>query len=102
MRKNYNQVISDLFRSKSKGNIVSLKIKGTEKVLLTSVSEVKGNRIIVLNPVSVYGGALDENIFHVEDIETVKVYSALYHDPVYVRIRALKNSIDEIRRSLRW
>src|SRR4051812_45423852 len=102
MNKSYEQILRDLFKSKSKGNIICLKIKGIEKPVLTSVQEVKGNRIIELNPISVYGSQLEESIFHVEDIETLRVYSALYSDPVYIRIRELKNSIDEIRRSLRW
>jgi hypothetical protein len=102
MRKSYNQIIADLFKSKNRGNIVALKVKGSEKPVLTTVSEVKGNRIIFLNPISVYGSPLEESIFHVEDIESLKVYSALYTDPVYVRIRQLKNNIDDIRRSLRW
>jgi hypothetical protein len=102
MKKPYNQIIADLFKSKSRGNIVALKVKGSEKQLLTSVNEVKGNCIVVLNPVSVYGSPIDTTVFHVEDIENLKVYSALYTDPVYVRIRELKNSIDQIRRNLNW
>jgi hypothetical protein len=102
MRKSYNQLIADLFKSKNRGNIVSLKVKGNDKLMLTSVNELKGNCIVILNPVSVYGAALEESIFHIEDIESVKVYNALYSDPIYVRIRQLKNNIDEIRRSLRW
>jgi hypothetical protein len=102
MRKSYSQIISDLFKSKHRGSIVSLKVKGSDKQMLTTVNEVKGNTIIILNPVSVYGAALEESIFHIEDIESVKVYNALYADPVYVRIRKLKNNIDEIRRGLRW
>ncbi|MBT1701682.1 hypothetical protein [Chryseosolibacter indicus] len=102
MVKSYEKIISDLFRSKDKGNVISLKVKGIEKAILTCVNEVKANRIIVLNPVSVYGAPLEENVFHLEDIENLRVYSARYSDPVYVRIRELKNNIDEIRRSLRW
>lgn len=102
MLKSYEQILKDLFRSKSSGNVVALKIKGTEKTVLTSVQEVKGNRIVVLNPVSVYGAQLDDSILHVEDIETVRVYNARYTDPIYVRIRELKNNIDQIRRNLRW
>lgn len=102
MNKSYNQILADLFKSKSRGNVVALKVKGTEKPLLSTVSDVRANTIVVLNPISVYGSQLEESIFHVEDIESLKIYSALYTDPVYVRIRELKNSIDEIRRSLRW
>jgi hypothetical protein len=102
MNKSYNQIISDLFKSKKRGNIIAVKLKGSEKPLLTAVNEVKGNRIVIVNPISLYGSQLEETIFHIEDIETLKVYSALYSDPIYVRIRELKNSIDEIRRSLTW
>jgi hypothetical protein len=102
MKKSYNQIIADLFRSKSRGNIVSLKVKGNDKQLLTTVNEVKGNCIVILNPVSVYGAPIDGAVFHVEDIESLKVYSALYSDPVYVRIRELKNNIDQIRKNLNW
>jgi hypothetical protein len=100
MKKSYNQIIADLFKSKSRGNVIALKIKGNEKPFLTSVDEVKGNRIIILNPISVYGTQLEECIFHVEDVESLRVYNALYTDPIYVRIRQLKNSIDDIRKSL--
>lgn len=102
MKKSYDQIVSDLFRSKKKGNVVAVKIKGSDKPVLTSVNEVRGNTIVILNPISVYGTEIDESILHIEDIESLKVYSALYSDPVYVRIRELKNSIDEIRKSLRW
>jgi hypothetical protein len=102
MKKPYNQIIADLFKSKSRGNIVALKVKGSDKQLLTAVNEVKGNCIVVLNPVSVYGSPIDDAIFHVEDIESIKVYNALYTDPVYVRIRELKNNIDQIRKNLMW
>lgn len=102
MKKSYNQIIADLFKSKSRGNIVSLKVKGSDKQLLTTVNEVKGNCIVILNPVSVYGAPIDEAVFHIEDIESLKVYSALYSDPVYVRIRELKNNIDQIRKNLNW
>jgi hypothetical protein len=99
MKKNYEQLLTDLSKSKVAGNIVSLKLKGNEKMILTSVQEVQANRIVVLNPVSVYGTMLDENVLHIEDIENCRVYNARYHDPVYVRIRELKNSIDQIRKS---
>ena len=102
MRKSYEQILVDLFKSKSTGNVICLKIKGTEKPVLTSVEDVKANRIIILNPVSVYGSPLEESVVHVEDVENCRVYSARYSDPIYVRIRELKNSIDQIRRSLRW
>ncbi len=102
MIKNYDQIFSDLFKSESRGNVICVKVKGNDKPLLTSVKEVKSNRIIVFNPVSVYGALLEENVYHIEDIETLKVYSALYSDPVYVRIRELKHNIDEIKRSMRW
>lgn len=102
MKKSYNQIIADLFKSKSRGNIIALKVKGNERPLLTQVNEVKGNRIVILNPVSIYGSPIDEAVLHLEDIESIKVYSALYTDPVYVRIRELKNNIDQIRKSLKW
>jgi hypothetical protein len=102
MKKSYNQIIADLFKSKSRGNIVALKVKGNERPVLTQVNEVKGNCIVILNPVSVYGAPIDDAVLHVEDIESLKVYNALYTDPVYVRIRELKNSIDQIRKSLEW
>jgi hypothetical protein len=102
MAKSYERILLDLFKSKNLGNIISLKIKGAEKALLTNVKEVKGNRIVVLNPISVYGAEIAENIFHVEDVEDCRVYNARYHDPVYVRIRELKNSIDQIRRNMNW
>ena len=97
--KNYEVILRDLFKSKSAGNVISLKLKGHGKALLAAVEEVKANRIVVLNPVSVYGAAIEENVLHLEDIETCRVYSARYHDPVYVRIRELKNSIDQLRKN---
>ena len=102
MKASYNQIIADLQKSQNKGNIIALKIKGNEKPVLTAVSEVKANRIIMLNPVSVYGTQIEEAVLHVEDIESIRIYSSLYSDPVYVRIRQLKASIDEIRKNLRW
>lgn len=102
MKTSYNQLIADLLKSKNRGNIIALKVKGNEKPVLTTVNEVKGNRIIVLNPVSVYGSQIDEAVLHLEDIESLRVYSSLYSDPVYVRIRQLKASIDEIRKNLQW
>src|SRR3954469_23261083 len=102
MKKPYNQMIADLFRSKNRGQIVSLKVKGNDKQLLTTVNEVKGNCIVVLNPVSVYGSPISDAVLHVQDIESLKVYNALYADPVYVRIRELKNNIDQIRKKLTW
>lgn len=99
MKKSYEQILADLFKSKSSGNIISLRVKGIQTALLTAVEDVRANRIVVLNPVSVYGSRLEENVLHLEDIETSTVYSARYHDPVYVRIRELKNSIDQIRKS---
>jgi hypothetical protein len=69
MRKSYNQIIADLFKSKSRGNIVALKVKGNERPLLTQVNEVKGNCIVILNPVSVYGAPINEAVLHVEDID---------------------------------
>jgi hypothetical protein len=100
--KNYELILRDLFKSKSSGHVISLKVKGYSKTVLTAVEEVKANRIVVLNPVSVYGSALEEHILHLEDIETSRVYSARYYDPVYVRIRELKNSIDQIRKNFNF
>lgn len=102
MIKSYDRLIADLLKSKDKGNVICLKIKGIEKAILTSVQEVRANRIVFLNPISVYGAPLDESVFHLEDIESLRVYNARYTDPVYVRIRELKNNIDEIRRTLKW
>jgi hypothetical protein len=100
--KNYEKIMSDLFKSKKTGNIISLKLKGCDRNILTFVQEVKTNRIVVLNPVTVYGSTLDECIFHLEDIENCRVYSSRYHDPIYVRIRELKKRIDQIRKSLNF
>ena len=97
--KNYDLILKDLFKSKEIGSVISLKIKGNDKVVLGAVQDVKANRIVILNPISVYGTVIPENIFHVEDIENCRVYSSRYYDPVYVRIRELKNNIDKIRRS---
>lgn len=102
MFKSYEKILSDLFKSKSSGNVIAVKVKGNEKTILTSVQEVKGNRIVVLNPVSVYGSQIDESVLHLEDIEMLRVYNARYTDPIYVRIRELKNNIDQIRRNLSW
>ena len=100
--KNYELILRDLFKSKSSGNVISLKLKGYTKTVLTAVQEIKANRIVILNPVSVYGSTLEEHMFHLEDIENCRVYSARYHDPVYVRIRELKTSIDQIRKSFNF
>jgi hypothetical protein len=97
--KNYELILRDLFKSKSTGNVISLKLKGYGKTLLAAVNEVKANRIVVLNPISVYGSEIEEPILHLEDIETCRVYNARYHDPVYVRIRELKQNIDRIRKN---
>jgi hypothetical protein len=102
MKKSYEQILMDLFKSKRTGNVISVKVKGTAKTLLTSVQDVRGNRIIKLNPVSVYGTTIEDCVLHVEDIEVCKVYNARYNDPIYVRIRELKNNIDQIRKNLRW
>lgn len=102
MKKSYEQILRDLFKSKNLGNIISVKVKGTDKKLLTSVKDVKPNRIVVLNPVSVYGVEINENVIHLEDVENCRVYNARYYDPIYVRIRQLKNSIDQIKRNLKW
>jgi hypothetical protein len=102
MMKNYELILRDLFKSKSTGNVISLKLKGYSKKILTAVQDVKANRIVVLNPISVYGSQLEESIFHLEDIENSRVYSARYHDPIYVRIRELKNNIDQIRKNFNF
>ncbi|HYG04017.1 MAG TPA: hypothetical protein VD927_16340 [Chryseosolibacter sp.] len=102
MRNSYDKMLKDLFRSKESGNVVAFKVKGNEKTVLTAVDDVRANRIIVLNPVSVYGVPIEESVLHLEDIENIRVYNARYTDPIYVRIRELKNNIDQIRRNLRW
>ena len=102
MTNSYEKILKDLFRSKGLGNVVALKVKGNEKTVLTSVEDVKGNRIVVLNPISVYGMPIHESVLHLEDIESIRVYNARYTDPIYVRIRELKDNIDQIRRNLRW
>lgn len=102
MTNSYEKILKDLFRSKGFGNVVALKVKGNEKTVLTSVEDVKGNRIVVLNPISVYGMPIHESVLHLEDIESIRVYNARYTDPIYVRIRELKDNIDQIRRNLRW
>lgn len=99
MKKNYDQILADLVKSQRTGNVISLRVKGDNKIVLTSVLEVRANRIVVLNPVSVYGSMLEEHILHLEDIENCHVYNSHYHDPVYVRIRELKHSIDQIKKN---
>jgi hypothetical protein len=99
MKKNYDQILGDLIKSQRTGNVISLRLKGNDKLILTSVEQVKGNRMVILNPVSVYGALLEESIVHLEDIENCHVYNSHYHDPVYVRIRELKNSIDQIKKN---
>jgi hypothetical protein len=98
----YDKILKDLFKSITHGNIVALKLKGVEKNVLTSVKEIRANSIVILNPITVYGSQLDYSVLFVEDIQDVRLYKARYSDPVYVRIRELKNNIDEIRRNLHW
>lgn len=102
MIKSYEKILKDIFKSITNGNVVSLKVKGNEKNILTAIQEVRANSIIILNPISVYGSQIQDTVLHIEDIEHIRLYNARYTDPVYVRIRELKNNIDNIRRGLRW
>ena len=101
MVKNYEKILHALLKSFTNGNIISLKIKGSQKNLLTTVQEIRGNSLVILNPVSVYGSQLEDRVIHITEIDHLRIYAARY-SPVYVRIRELKNNIDTIKKSMTW
>jgi hypothetical protein len=88
-----------LLFSKETGRVVAIRLKRKMKPLITAVEELTGSEVIV-KPTTFYGHNIPDPNIALSEIVSVRCLNCNFEDPMFVRLRYLRYSIQKIRSSL--
>lgn len=96
--KTAKEIFRDILISAQTNCVLKIKLKDSEKPMITAVEKV-GKKRIVLKPTCLYGYELEKRYITLPEIETVKRYKTQFDNPLFERMRFIKNNISKVRRS---
>jgi hypothetical protein len=89
-------MLKELRNSEKTGRVVRIRLRKKRKVLVTAVQEVN-SRVITVKAFTLYGRTIPNRTILMEEIESVRSFNSHFDDPMFVKLRDLKNSIRKIR-----
>jgi hypothetical protein len=97
MKTELQEILAELRHSLENGTVVSIRTFQQNKPLLTVVEQLQDNACVVIRSASLYGHAIANTHIRVSDIRGVVRFRAHYEDPLFVRLREIRNTIHTIR-----
>ncbi|MBT1703474.1 hypothetical protein [Chryseosolibacter indicus] len=98
VKRDRNEILQELFESKEKTNVLGFYLKGEHKLITTAVVDIGFSEVsepvIQLRECDLHGYPLFKSQIPLSEIDGVIRFNTLYNDPVYVRIREMKNRIN--------
>lgn len=97
--KSKKQIFGDLLLSAKTSCVLKIKLQNVTNPIITAVDTVEKGKII-LKPTCLYGYALRERSIRLHDIEGVTRYKTNFDNPLFVKLRFIKDNISAMRRNL--
>jgi hypothetical protein len=97
MKTELQEIFAELRYSLENGTVVSIRTFQQSKPLLTVVEQFQDDECVVIRSASLYGHTIVNTRIRISDIRGVIRFRARYEDPVFVRLREIRNTIHTIR-----
>lgn len=94
--KTQKHILRDLLMSAETHCVLKIKLKDTVNPVITAVERVS-RKSILLKPTCLYGYKLRKRRLTLHDIETVTRYRTNFDNPIFEKLRFIKNNIADIR-----
>jgi hypothetical protein len=91
-----DKILKALISSKKTGRVVGIRLKKKAKPIVTAVDDLN-DHVVQVKESTCYGQTISNRNIPLKDIETVRCFNSYFEDPMFVRLRNLKNSIRKIR-----
>jgi hypothetical protein len=97
--KSKKQILKDLLQSEKTNCVLKIKLQNVPNPIITAVEKVEKGKII-LKPTCLYGYTLRERNITLPEIEGVTRYKTNFDNPLFVKLRFIKNNISAIRHNI--
>jgi hypothetical protein len=97
---NREELLRAFTQSKERGTATGLRIQGRTSLLITTIEELvdlPDISYIVVNSVSIYGESLPRTKLLMNEIEHIHCLRIHFDDPFYVRLRAVRRNVQNLR-----
>ena len=96
MMKSKKEMFADILFSANTDCVLKINVRNISNPIISAVDRISKNQII-LKPTCLYGYPIKKQIITLVEIESVKRYRASFHNPLFVKLRYIKNNISSIR-----
>ena len=97
--KSKKEVFKDILISAQTSCVLKIKLVNQENPFITAVDHISKNKI-VLKPTCLYGYKLRKRNITLLEIESVKRYKTRFDNPLFEKLRFVRNNISAIRKDL--
>lgn len=91
-------IFGDILQSAQTNCVLKIKLRNAENPVITAVEKVSKNKI-VLKPTCLYGYKIKKRTLTLLDIESVTRYRTNFNNPLFEKLRYIKNNISRIRKN---
>lgn len=96
MMKSQKDIFQDILVSVETHCVLKIKLKDMPNPVITAVEKV-GKKSILLKPTCLHGYALKKRKVTLPEIENVTRYRTNFDNPIFEKLRFIKNNITDIR-----
>lgn len=96
LMKSQKDIFRDILMSAETHCVLKIKLKNMRNPVITAVEKV-GKKSIVLMPTCLYGYKLQKRNVTLPEIESVIRYRTNFDNPIFKKLRFIKNNIADIR-----
>lgn len=94
--KTTNEILKEILVSAKTSCVLKIKLRNEKNPVITAVEKVLKNKII-LRPTCLYGYEIKTRTITLTDIQTVIRYKTNFDNPLFAKLRFIKNNIGVIR-----
>jgi hypothetical protein len=95
-KKSEHEILEALTESTCKNNVLGLFIDGEDEMITTAVLKitdaVEQDKLVYFEKTDLHGYVLEMNPILLSKIKSVIPFNTLFNDPIYVRIRSMKEA----------
>ena len=97
--KTKKEIFRDILISAQTNCVLKIKLRNEPNPVITAVDRVLKNKII-LRPTCLYGYRLRKRTITLLDVESVTRYRTRFDNPLFQKLRYIRNNISAIRQNL--
>ena len=94
--KSKKEIFRDILMSAQTNCVLKIKLRNVPNPVITAVDRVLKNKII-LKPTCLYGYKINKRSVTLLEIESVTRYKTAFDNPIFEKLRFIKNNISAIR-----